>query len=196
MNLDDVEVVGVVAPDLGKQLVFGGDETASADEVGKEPQLGRGQHARRAGPGGEAGLLVHDYLAGFNGGAKSACPAEHNPYPGKQLFEREGLDEIVVGSGAEAANAILDGVFGGEDKDVGVGAVVAEAAKEGEAVEAGEHEIEDDDVIFVALGEPETLGAVGGEVDGVAAVAQAAGDGALKALRVLDVQDAHEGKIQ
>jgi hypothetical protein len=72
VDLDDIWIVSVVAPDLGKQLVLGKHQAAPADEVGEQPQLGRGQIEPRACPRGQAGVLVDDDLAGFYRRAQTA----------------------------------------------------------------------------------------------------------------------------
>ena len=53
MDLDEVRVIGVIAPDLGEELVLGQRLAAVADEEGEQPQLGGGQRdlaSRRASP--------------------------------------------------------------------------------------------------------------------------------------------------
>src|SRR5258707_3307343 len=117
MDLDDVWIVSVVAPDLGKQLVLGKHQAAPADKVGEQPELGRGQLERRAGPRGQAGLFVDDDLAGFDRCAQAARSPKYSAHAGEQFFEREGLDQVVVGTEFEAAQSVRNRVATGQEND-------------------------------------------------------------------------------
>ena len=117
MDLDDVRVVGVVAPDLGEQLMLGEHQAALADEIREQAQLGRGQLERRARSAGQASLLVDDDVAGFDRRAEAACPPQHSTDASEQLFERERLDQVVVGAELETAQPVLDRVARGQEDD-------------------------------------------------------------------------------
>jgi hypothetical protein len=141
MNLDDVGVVGVVAPDLREQLMLRENQAALADEIGEEAQLGRGQLERRAGARRQAGLLVHHDVAGFDRRAEAACPPQHGTHPGEQLLEGERLDQVVVGAEFEAAQPVLHGVTGGQEDDRQV-TRGAQLSRQLETVAAGEEHVE------------------------------------------------------
>src|SRR5262249_12977700 len=66
-------------------------------------------------------------------------------------------------------------VAGGEEEDGGGGAGAAEGLDDVEAVAGGEHDVQDEAVVGFLCGPAVCLGAVEGEVDGVAFVAEAVG---------------------
>ena len=89
----------------------------------------------------------------------------------------EGLDEVIVGAQVQAFDAVIDGVAGGEAEDGGVDLVALRRSwQEGETIDAGQHDVEDDEIVGVGLGEVQGFGTIEGAVDGVAFVAQAVGD--------------------
>ncbi len=88
-------------------------------------------------------------------------------------------------------HAVLEGAAGGEEQDRG-GFLVAQAAEDGPAVEAGEHDVEDDGVVVGLEGAVEALLAVGGGVDGVALFAEGVGEGGTEVGVVFDEEHFHE----
>ena len=71
--------------------------------------------------------------------------AQQRAQAGEQLLALERLDEVVVGAGVEALDARLDGVARGQHEDRHV-AVVAQQARDVDAVELRQAEVEDDEV--------------------------------------------------
>ena len=66
---------------------------------------------------------------------------------GGELFEREGLGEVVAGADAHGLDGGVDGGEGGHDDDDGVRVVLErDLFEEGEAAAAGELEVEQDEV--------------------------------------------------
>ena len=66
--------------------------------------------------------------------------------PGDDLLEAERLGHVVVATGREPGDPVLDGVLGGEEED-GDGVVVgAHPAQHLEPVEVGQHHVEHDRV--------------------------------------------------
>jgi hypothetical protein len=88
--------------------------------------------------------------------------------PSHEFVEGERFDEIVVGPGVEACDAVTDLIASGDDEDTGVLVLFPHFAEQLDAVEAREHQIEDGDGVFVFGREPETLGTVPGFIDGEA----------------------------
>ena len=80
-----------------------------------------------------------------------------------ELFDREGLYDVVVTSDGEPVDSIRRGVTGGEKQDRCAEAGFSKAPQDLESVEVGKHDVEDDEV--------EALVSCGGE--GIATV----GDG-------------------
>ena len=198
VDLDDVRIVGVVAPDLGEQLVLGENQSALADEVGKQSQLGRGQLERRTCARGEAGLLVDDDVAGFDRRAEAPRSPQHGAHAGEQLFERERLDQVVVGSEFEAVQPILDRVARGQEDDRQITGG-AQRSRQLEAVAARKEHIEHGQI--GGGGEDQVgIGIVGEAGDGDPFAPERALDRLADGLLVLDEHHpwrvrAHKGSI-
>ena len=87
---------------------------------------------------------------------------------GQEFFEGEGLGEVVVGAGIEAADEVRDGILGGEHEQGRGDVLGAQTLGDLVAVELGHHDVEDDDIEFVIAGEFKALVAVARADDGVA----------------------------
>src|SRR6187397_1320644 len=72
---------------------------------------------------------------------------DQGPNPRHELREGERLDEVIVGAGVQALDAVADVVASGEHEDGRPSAPGTELATNGEAVELGEHDVEDDRVV-------------------------------------------------
>jgi len=70
--------------------------------------------------------------------------AEQGGEAGEEDGEVEGLGEVVVGAGGEAFDDVFGASAGGEEQDRGEVAGFAQGADDGEAVAAGEHDVEED----------------------------------------------------
>ena len=70
--------------------------------------------------------------------------AEEGGEAGEEDVEVEGFGEVVVRAGGEAFEDVFGAAAGGEEEDGGVVAGGAEGAGDGEAVLAGEHDVEED----------------------------------------------------
>ena len=82
-----------------------------------ELALASGRSPRRRGArGAPAGPSPGRRRAGRVSRLGAAAP-QQDAQPGQQLGEGERLDEVVVGPGVEAGDAVLDGVAGGQDQD-------------------------------------------------------------------------------
>ena len=65
-----------------------------------------------------------------------------------QLLEAERLDEVVVAAGREAPHLVFGGIPGGEEHHRRAPALLAPATADLEAVEVGQHHVEDHEVGF------------------------------------------------
>ncbi len=83
----------------------------------------RSAPARLAGDRVEAQVGEPKDLAGVLGPAP-----EEGPQAGQELGQGEGLDQVVVGTGIEALDPVVDGVAGGEHEHRGVVVGGAQAA--------------------------------------------------------------------
>ena len=114
---------------------------------------------------------------------------------GGELFEGEGLGEIVAGAGAHGFDCRVDGGEGGHDDDDGLGMVGVDVFEQREAAAAGKLEVEQED-IDGAVGEGEARGGDG--VRGLGGEAEAVGDfgaGVADGGVVVDDQDTERGRV-
>jgi len=82
--------------------------------------------------------------------ARLGRAARHRADAGRQLGEREGLAQVVVGPGVESRHAVLDFVARGEHEDTRPDPIGAQAAADLEPVDVGQPEVEDDEVVGAA----------------------------------------------
>lgn len=111
--------------------------------------------------------------------------------PDHELLEIEGLGEVVVGAGVEAADLVLGAAEGREhqDGDLGGALVAPQALTEGETVDLGEHQVEQDHIGAVLNGKGLALDAVSGPLDIEAAVLKVSGDEIEHVAVIFDEQD-------
>ena len=196
---EDVDRVGrrhrVVAPDLVEQALARDHQALVAHQVLEQLELAVGQlDLARAAPH-LAGIGVELEVADAErGGAAWRAPPQQRPDPGQQLLALEGLDQVVVGAAVEAGDAVLGLGAGGQHQDRHV-AVGAQPAADLDAVEAGEAEVEDDQVGDEAGGDVQRLDAVGRGLDLVALVAQRTPQDVGYVGVVLDDQDSARGRV-
>ena len=108
--------------------------------------------------------------------------------PGDELARAERLGEVVVGADGEADDQVGLGVAGREHEDR-YRALPLDALAHLEAVEAGEHEVEDDEVGLEPLARLHAAGTVAGDLDGEALAAEPGRDGFRDRCFVLDHED-------
>ena len=82
---------------------------------------------------------------GRRGRADRAGAAAQGPQPGGQFLDGYGLDQVVVGAGLEAGDDVV-GVAAGADHDDRYVVVAAQFADALVAVEAGQHQVDQDRV--------------------------------------------------
>ena len=95
----------------------------------------------------EVGEAQHAVVLGLVAGA-----AQDGVDPGDQLGQGEGLGDVVVPADGQARQLVLQGVAGGQEEDGDPHPVGAQAPGDLEAVEVGQHHIEDDQVRRIVLG--------------------------------------------
>jgi hypothetical protein len=120
---------------------------------------------------------------------------QQGPQPGEQLGEGERLGQVVVGPGVEAVDAIADRVARGEHDDRHPPALVTEPAAHVEPVRRRDHRVEHDGVVGELASRPQSVFAVGGDVDGVSLALQAPLEERGHLLVVLDNAKAHAGTV-
>ena len=96
---------------------------------------------------GAPGEDVHPEVADPEDGASLLVrSAGQRSHPGEQLFEGEGLGQVVVRPGLKGPDFVLDLVAGRQHQDGQVGTLGADPGKGLVAVETGQHDVEQDDV--------------------------------------------------
>ncbi len=118
-------------------------------------------------------------------------PALERPDAGQELDEAEGLREVVVGAGVEPLDARLHLAPGREHQDRRPVPLGPQAAQELEAVEAREHDVEDDEVVGPARGPLEPVRPGLRDVDPVALGLEATLDEPGDLGVALDDEDPH-----
>ena len=76
-------------------------------------------------------------------GPRAAMAPENDPHTRHELFDAEGLGHVVVASDREPVDLVLGGVLGGQEDDRHLLAAGIEALEHLEAVDVGEHDVED-----------------------------------------------------
>ena len=117
-----------------------------------------------------------------------ARPPEQGLDPGHDLARREGLHEVVVRAHREAHDPVDLLAAGREHQHVGVGEG-AQPPADLDAVEARQHDVEDDDVGVEAAGGLEGGDPVAGALDDPALALEVAGDQLHDGRLVVDDQD-------
>ena len=186
--------VGAEAPDLFEKLGAGNGAGLVAVEPAEDAAFARGEG--NGLPAALGGAMAEIEVAavgadGFRLGGDGLEPAGEGVNAGKQFAGAEGLGDIVVGADLEAADFVFLGAAGGEHEDGEAGAGLAEALADGEAVEFGQHEVENDEI---QRGIEATFGggqAVGGDVHLVTGAAEKVHQPGAKDRFVFDNEDVH-----
>jgi hypothetical protein len=118
------------------------------------------------------------------------APAHERAHAREELFELERLGEVVVGASVEQIDLVRERVERGQHED-GSGLRRAQLAQERAAVDAREHQVEDDEVVVPATELVPREVAVLRHIAGVALLAQRALQRRGQIGLVLDDQDSH-----
>ena len=126
---------------------------------------------------------------GLGLGVAGARPAQHRLDARHQLARAERLGQVVVGADREADDLVDLLGAGGQHQDVGV-RELADPPADLQAVDAGQHQVEDDQVRARVAGQREGGRAVAGRQDVVAVAFEVALDELDQVLLVVDDEDA------
>ena len=139
-------------------------------QVLEQGELGLGQLDRPVpapdlpGPGIEGEIGVGELLR-----RPAVGPPQQRPQSGEELLEREGLDDIVVGPGVEAVDAVLDGVARRQHQDRSVIAARPQLPGDLQAIALWHQHVEHDRVQRISRSDrTESLLAVRRQLDVVA----------------------------
>ena len=73
----------------------------------------------------------------------AAMPAQHDPYPSHQLLDAERLGDVVVAADRQPVDLVLGRVLGGEEDDRHLVAGAVHAFEDLDAVDVGQHHVQD-----------------------------------------------------
>lgn len=119
------------------------------------------------------------------------APPQQGLHPGDEDDVGEGLGEVVVRARVQALGLVVLAVLGGEHQDRHVVSGGAQGGADPVAVEAGQHDVEDDEVVHALTRPVQSLQAVVDDVHGVSLRGEALGERHGEALLVLHDQQAH-----
>ena len=134
-----------------------------------------GQHLKLRGRERNAGPIPrhrlraevdHDVAERDHSGHVGLGTSHDGPEPREEFADREGLGEIIVGAEVERLHAV---VFrpAGRDDDHGHAIRLAEFRQQANAIQARQHQVEDDGVERLAPGDLQARDTVGRLEDGV-----------------------------
>src|SRR3954470_13546866 len=182
----------VVAPHLVEQLLARDDEALVAHQVLEQLELALGEldlpvgaaHLVRIGVEGQVAHPQRRHAAG-------RPAAQQRAQAGEQLLALERLDEVVVRADVQALHTRIERVARGQHEDRRVVVVFAQPPGDVDAVEAGQPEVEHDQIGQEGMDVLERLDAVAGELDLIALQAQRALQHLRDVLVVLDDEHAY-----
>lgn len=139
-----VPVVAVL-PDVFEELLTAEDLLGRGREMEQQLQLGGGEGDPLARLGdGETGPVDGQLPVELDGGPAAGRlldAPQHGPYPGLDDLGTGGLDDVVVGAGLQADDDVEVVTAGGQHDDRQL-AALADPAADLHAVDAGQHEVE------------------------------------------------------
>src|SRR5690606_34885804 len=112
-----------------------------------------------------------------------------------ELGQGEGLDEVRVATQVEAFDAIGELTAGGQEQDGRADAGTPERPCQGEAVEAGQHHVEDEGVVLAGACQIQPGRSVAGHRDAVATLLEGGNERSGYTRVVLDQQEPHRQRL-
>ena len=193
MHVDEAPVTEVaVAPHPVEQRLAAEHPAGARCQLAQQPELGlREVHLLLLAA---ARALVRDDLEVTEAQARvprlrTAGPAQQRPDPGGELLRRERLGEVVVGTRLEPRHDVV-GVGTGSDHHDRHVARLAQRTAQLEAVDAREHDVDQDDVGRLTVRRRSSASSpLSGLLDGPTLVLERHLDGSADAFVVLDGQD-------
>ena len=149
VQLDDVGLATeVVVPDAVQDLCLAQYPARVAHQEAQQLELGGGQVDQLPAAANLAGVLVHRQVGdGQLGGCIVVAhpgATQHPPQTGQHLLEAERLGHVIVSSGRDPGDPVLDRVAGGQEEHAHPGVVLAQPAHHLQAVEVRQHHVEHD----------------------------------------------------
>ena len=192
VGLDDVGIaVEVVVPHVVEDLALGQDPAGVLEQVPQQVELGGRQLDERALAPDLVGLVVHlevrerEPLA-VHGGYGAA---QHGVDPGHELVEAEGLGHVVVAPGGESPDLVLGGVARRQEQHGRAVPLGPQPSAHLGAVDVGQHDVQEDQVVVAPLGQRHGIAPGGGGVDRETLEAQGGAEQVGDVGLVVDHQD-------
>jgi hypothetical protein len=169
------------------------DPPGTAQQVLEQRVLPRREGDPPAAPGHVAGRRIEGEVGEpQHRRPRGGAPPQQGANARQELLERERLGQVIVGAEVESRHLVVDGVARGQEEDRTPDALLAERPEHLEAVAAGQHDVEDDEVVgMVVEGQLQGRIPVGGDLDGVPFLLETLPDEARNLALVLHHQDAH-----
>jgi hypothetical protein len=89
-------------------------------------------------------------------------PPQERPHPGQQFVAAERFDQVVVRPGVQAPNPVFHAALGCQHQDRQGTPQTPQLVREGEPVETGHHDVEQDQVGLLGQGPVEAFGSLRG----------------------------------
>jgi hypothetical protein len=176
------------------ELVLADHAAAARQEDFQQAGLAGGQFDGGVVDGGHAPVQVEgEAPVAQDGCACAAVAADQCAHAGFEFAEGEGFGHVVVGAQVQAFDALLDGVGRRQDQDRQGRASLAQLAQHGQAVQARQAQIEDQQIEGLQLQRGIGAGSIVDDVHGIAFVAQRSGQPVRENAVVLGNQDTHGG---
>ncbi len=197
MNLEEVgEGVFLLVEEVFVELRAGQHGAPMEREIFEERELSRGEvdDFSLVENLSSRGVQRDGIPLESRGGGRCA-PADECPDAGQEFVQIEGFDEVIVGTGIEATDAISSLIAGSEKEDRSGLLQGADFLEDLPSAEFGKEEVEDDDVVMGVQGFVEALTSISGLIDGIAFVPEAAQKACAQAGLVFDEQQSHGGSL-
>jgi hypothetical protein len=136
--------------------------------------------------------VQHQVLDGYPIGPQFARTPQESAQPRQQLAKLEGLDQIIVGAGIEAAHAVVGSVTRGEHQNGEAQARLSQLPANLEAIGRGNHDVENGQIVCADGSLIERVFAVGGHIHGIGLLAQTFGNEISNSRIVFYHENAHE----
>ena len=132
---------------------------------------------------------VETDIAGFEGHSQHATGTAQKRFdPGNELGHRERFGQIIVGSGIQPRNPVLDRIPGCQDQDREGFSGLPRSRQHGKPITIGQAKIEDCRVIVDQLEHRGGIGSRGGDVDREADLAELRFEDTGQAVLIFDDQ--------
>src|SRR5262245_4531993 len=194
VDLDDVWIaLEVVRPHVREDLALGHHLAAAPKQELEQREL----------PGGEVKLIgaapdlfgrrVEPQVTGRQHRRSLGCAAtQQRAQSSDQHRERERLDQVVVRAGIQRLDLVPFAVLRGQHENRGPDPLGAQGLTDLVAVEARQHDVQNDHVVRILPSQPEPIDPVAGYIDGEALGCQAPPQAGGQSRLVLDDEHSHD----